>query len=97
MLLTLANITHEAQKERRERLKQKYGDKTQLTNTGDVPLQRQSGDGHVAETKQKHSAGAGGVHAKFLKTRKQLLFFSIRQVRMDETAMATVCVCEYAK
>lgn len=55
VLLTLANIIHEAQKERRERLKQKYGGKTQLTNTGDVPLQRQSGGGCVAETKQKNT------------------------------------------
>lgn len=93
MLLTLANITHDAQKERRERLKQKYGDKTQLPNTGDVPLQRQSGDGHDAETKQRHQAGAGGTHAKFQKTRKQLLFFSMRQGGMDETAVASVCVC----
>lgn len=29
----MANITHDAQKERRERLKQKYGDKTQLRKT----------------------------------------------------------------
>lgn len=50
MLLTLANITHDAQKERRERLKQKYGDKTELINTEDAPPQRQSGRGHVAET-----------------------------------------------
>lgn len=53
VLLTLANITHDAQRERRERLKQKYGDKTQLANTGDVALQRQSGDG--AERKQTNT------------------------------------------
>lgn len=84
MLLTLANITHDAQKERRERLKQKYGDKTQLNKKNtDVPVQRQSGDVHVAETKK---AGAAGTHAKFLKTRKQLLFFSTRYLRVCECA-----------
>lgn len=87
----MANITHDAQKERRERLKQKYGDKTQLKK----PPQKmyhcrgKAGGGHVAQTGEKLGAGAAGTHAQFLKTRKQLLFFSMRQ--------GGICVREYAK
>lgn len=76
-------------KERRERLKQKYGGKTQLTNRGGVPLQRQSGGGHVAEAKQKTLRWRWG-DPKFVKTRKQLFFFSVSQAGTDGTA--SVCV-----
>lgn len=79
-------------KERRERLKQKYGDKTQLRK-------RRCTSRHVAETENDHEAGDGGTHATFLETRKHLLFFFTIQGGMEETAVASacVCVCEYAK
>lgn len=73
--LTLANITHDAQKERRERLKQKYDDKTQLKKN---PHRRCT----TAEAKRGWACGsnegkAGSwscrTHAKFLKTRTAAL------------------------
>lgn len=88
----MANITHDAQKERRERLKQKYGNKIQLTNTGDGPLQSKAGMGMA-----KTGSRSWGTHAKFLKTRKHLHFFSTRQGGTDETALASVGVCVYVK
>lgn len=48
-----------------------------------------AGVGMSQKQSKKHQAGGGG-DPKFVKTRKQLLFFSVSQAEMDETA--SVCV-----
>lgn len=86
MLLTLANITHDAQKERRERLKQKYGDKTIATaeqkNHRCTSAEAKRG---CACGRTKESWGCRNP-CKVSVDQKQLLFFSTRYLRVCECA-----------
>ena len=92
VLLTLPNITHDAQKERRERLKQKYGGKTQLPSTGDTPLQRQSRDGRVA--KAKTLSWSWGNPCKVSKDQKTAALIQ-HETRRDGRGSGGICVCVF--
>lgn len=92
MLLTLANITHDAQKERRERLKQKYGDKTQLTNTGDVPRTEAKQGWACRRTKAKTLSWSWGNPCKVSEDQKTAALLQ-PETRRDGGDGGGICVC----